>query len=189
MKTLSMVLLSCLVLPLFACQTTQTETPTEKDAPEEGGGVNPTPGGDCVLNVNPQNTLPGPSFSVGYDVDGNKTISNGKTNYSFEIDSKYDVLEIGHYSGSDRPTLDKNVAYALRIEDFDSSPSAFVYEINNPFGTQEPVDWGQADTDLYKTKEFTIAVEDYASGGTAYVRLVVTTGANALYFDLNETAP
>lgn len=185
--------LTCLLLPLAACKTSEKkgepDDPPTTQSEESGGEATLTPGGDCVLNVNPQNTLPGPSFAVGYDLDGNETVTDGKDNYSFELDSKYDTLQIGKAGGSDRPTLAKNVAYALRIADFNGTPSATVYEINDPFGTQETVTWGQANTSQYKTSDFTIIVESYTDGTTDYVRLIVTTGSNALYFDVNETSP
>lgn len=188
-RALSLGLIAC----LSACQTTKkpvdepsTEAATQS---EEEAGVQLTPGGDCVININPQNTLPGPTFAVGFNVDGGETISGGKKAYTFEIDSTVDTIQVGAAGGADRPTLSKNVAYGIRINDFDTSPSAFVYELNNPFGTQEDVSLGAEDPDVYKTKTFTITVETKKISGVDYARLVITTGSNAVSIDVNETSP
>lgn len=190
-RALSLGLIACLA----ACNTTKTSadgSSAESDSAveeTEEAEVTLTPGGDCVININPNNTLPGPTFAVGYDVDGGEAISGGKKAYTFEIDSSDDAIQVGGAGGADRPTLSKNVPYAIRINDFDGTPTAFVYELNNPFGTQKAVSLGAEDPAVYKTKVFTIAVENHEISGVDYARLIVTTGSNAVSIDVNETSP
>ena len=151
-----------------------------------GDDLAPQPGGDCVLNLNPDGNGFGPTFLIAYDLDG----SAGTSTHMVKIGSNDESLTVGALSGT-RVDLEMGHTYDLIIEDMEGPTVRLVDKTvtTNPDLFPSVTNITGADV---KAGTFGVVPRGLESGGVAYSTIAIVAevsggGTKGVKFSVNET--